>query len=397
MSKGLYNMQDTQLQNIQHTPFYNCHLNSNAKLVNFSNYTLPINYGSQIKEHECVRLDAGMFDVSHMCITDITGIDAKNFIRNLISNDVNKLDRYGVGKALYSAMLNPEAGIIDDLIVYLMPFGYRLITNAATRAKDLSWIRDVAINNGNHTINNNNPLPYDITIIEQNHLAMLAVQGPNAISKFTQAFPETATALSNLKPFTAIDLSGLFIAKTGYTGEDGIEVLLPEFQATELWNKLIDSGVTPCGLGARDTLRLEAGMNLYGQDMDESATPSECGMDWVVDLTDPTRNFIGRESYLKLKQLPHATQIGLILKGRGILRSGQKIIIANDEAGVITSGTFSPTIKQSIAMARLSPNFNNDANYNNISIYVDIRGNLEPVQLVSLPFVRNGKLLYSKF
>lgn len=359
---------------MKQTPFYANHLTCNAKIVDFGGWALPINYGSQIKEHEAVRNSSGMFDVSHMLITDVTGTDSRNFFRYLISNDVAKLDKFGIGKALYSGLLNHEAGLIDDLIVYLMPFGYRLVTNAATEEKDMAWIKTVAKD-------------FQVILTNRRDLAMLAVQGPHAINKVINLFPTLTTPLTNLKPFMAIEHNGYFLARTGYTGENGLEIMLPKEFAFEFWNKLLAEGVTPCGLGARDTLRLEAGMNLYGHDMNENFSPLNSGMDWVVDLSDDSRNFIGRKSYETKKALAnHDIQVGLLLTGKGILREGQNIIVGEDEIGIVTSGTFAPTLKASIAIARVKANTPD-------TVFVKIRDNLESAKVVKLPFVRNGKVL----
>ncbi len=359
---------------MQQTVFYPLHVKAGAKMVEFCGWQMPINYGSQIKEHEAVRTDAGMFDVSHMIITDISGVDAKAFLRHLMCNDVHKLEKSGYGKALYSGMLNHNGGVIDDLIVYYMPFGYRLVTNAGTYVKDMEWIKKQA-----QAYN-------DVTLTERKDLAILAVQGPNAIAKISQVRPDLLEQLNALKPFMAVENNGSLYARTGYTGENGLEIMLTHDQAMELWDKLLTVGVKPCGLGARDTLRLEAGMNLYGHDMDESISPSECGMDWVVDLTDEERNFIGKEAYTKSKNTK-VHQVGLVMQGKGILREGQKIFNNGTEIGVLTSGTFSPTLKLSLGIARI----NTDATDN---IFVEIRGSMEPAKIVKLPFVRNNQQVF---
>lgn len=360
---------------MNYTPFYQSHVDSNAKIVDFGGWALPVNYGSQIKEHEAVRTSAGMFDVSHMLVTDVHGAEVRQFLRYLISNDVAKLEKFGVGKALYSGLLNQEAGVIDDLIVYLMPFGYRLVTNASTEAKDMAWIRQVATN-------------YKVELFNRRDLAMLAVQGPLAIAKVAEVHPQVAERVSSLKPFTAIEDGSFFYARTGYTGENGLEIMLPRTEAAAFWDLLTKAEVQPCGLGARDTLRLEAGMNLYGHDMDETITPLACGMDWVVDLSDEDRDFIGKRAYQLAKLAGDSMQqTGVILEGKGVLREGQKLYANGQEYGTITSGTFSPTLKVSIAIARVNP-----ADLGKVT--VDIRGNLEPVRLIKLPFVRNGKKMF---
>lgn len=360
---------------MQQTVFYPAHKQANAKLVEFCGWEMPINYGSQIKEHEAVRNDAGMFDVSHMAITDVVGPDAKRFLQNLICNDVAKLEKSGFGKALYSGMLNEKGGVIDDLIVYYTQFGYRIVTNAGTYEKDMAWIKQQAAK-------------FNVELTERRDLAILAVQGPNAILKVSKIKPHLAEKIAALKPFSSVEDNGAFFARTGYTGEDGLEIMIPNTQALELWDLLLKEGVVPCGLGARDTLRLEAGMNLYGHDMDEEISPSECNMDWVVDFKDETRDFIGKKAYQDFNSKGvELRQVGLVMLGRGVLREGQKVIHNGKQVGVITSGTFSPSLKISIAIARVNPLVTTDAT-------VDIRGNLESVQIIKLPFVRNGKKMF---
>lgn len=338
-------MTDTQNTNTsapQRTPLYQSHVDSNGKLVNFSGWELPINYGSQIEEHEAVRTDAGMFDVSHMVVTDIVGADTKAWLQKLLANDVNKLKT--TGKALYSGMLNEQGGVIDDLIVYLMnaeETQYRIVSNAATHDKDLAQFHKVADS-------------FDITITERPELAMLAVQGPNAIEKLAQTKPSWADTLAALKPFVGADLTDIegtdwFVARTGYTGEDGVEVIMHGDDAPAFFEQLKANGVQPAGLGARDTLRMEAGMNLYGHDMDETISPYECNMGWTLALKDE-RDFVGREALVsKRKQSKEDNtamkQVGLLLTSRGVLREGMTVTINqgsdNEKIGVITSGTFS--------------------------------------------------------
>ncbi|WP_230656801.1 glycine cleavage system aminomethyltransferase GcvT [Psychrobacter sp. I-STPA10] len=373
---------------LQRTPFYQAHLDAGGKIVNFSGWELPIHYGSQIEEHEAVRTDAGMFDVSHMVVTDIEGSDAKAWLQKLLANDVAKLS--SVGKALYTAMLNDEGGVIDDLITYRMneeETQYRIVSNAATRDKDLAQFEKVAKD-------------FDVTLTERPELGMLAIQGPNAIAKLKQAKPNWTDVLDNLKPFVGYDLTDVegqdwFVARTGYTGEDGVEVILHKDNAIEFFNLLQDNGVKPCGLGARDTLRMEAGMNLYGHDMDESISPYECGMAWTLALKDD-RDFVGRDALVsKRKQAKEngtaMKQVGLLLESKGVLREGMKVTINqgtdNSQEGVITSGTFSPSLKQSIAIARIPASVDSD------TVQVDLRGKgkFVDVRVIKMPFVRNGK------
>jgi len=375
----------------QRTPFYQSHLDADGKLVDFSGWELPINYGSQIEEHEAVRTDAGMFDVSHMVVTDVVGAEAKAWLQKLLANDVAKLKT--VGKAIYSGMLNAEGGIIDDLIVYRMNEAeteYRIVSNAATRDKDLAQFEKVAAD-------------FDIQLTERPELAMLAVQGPNAIEKLKAAKPTWSAVLDELKPFVGADLNDIegpdwFVAKTGYTGENGVEVILHGDHAADFYALLLAHDIKPAGLGARDTLRMEAGMNLYGHDMDETVSPYECGMAWTLALKDE-RDFIGREALVqKRKQAKEdgsaMKQVGLLLESRGVLREGMEVVINDAEGtdsglrGTITSGTFSPTLKQSIAIARIPASVADDA-----VVQVDLRGKGKFVDLrvIKLPFVRNGQ------
>lgn len=355
------------------TALYDTHVAAGARLVDFGGWDMPVNYGSQIEEHHAVRRDAGMFDVSHMTVVDLDGAQTREFLRKLLANEVNKLRE--PGKALYSCMLNERAGIIDDLIVYyLRNDWFRMVVNAATHDKDLAWIGKQA-------------QPFGVKISERD-LAMIAVQGPNAREKAVRVLPADARAPAlALKPFTALKYGGFFIARTGYTGEDGFEIMLPPAQAPEFWQALVREGVAPCGLGARDTLRLEAAMNLYGQDMDENTTPLESGLSWTIAWEPAGRDFIGRTALETQRQAGAKCRfVGLLLDGKGVMRAHQKVMADGSGEGEITSGTFSPTLERSIALARI-PATSGDA------VQVDIRGKLCKAQVVKPPFVRNGKIL----
>ncbi|MCC3344993.1 glycine cleavage system aminomethyltransferase GcvT [Psychrobacter sanguinis] len=374
---------------LQRTPFYQSHLDNNGKIVDFSGWELPIHYGSQIDEHEAVRTDAGMFDVSHMVITDIEGSQAKAWLQKLLANDVAKLKT--VGKALYSGMLNEEGGIIDDLIVYLMneeETQYRIVSNAATRDKDLANFNKVAEG-------------FEVTLTERPELAILAIQGPNAVAKLKQAKPTWSETLEGLKPFVGADLTDIeandwFVARTGYTGEDGVEVILPGDSAEEFYKLMLENDIKPAGLGARDTLRMEAGMNLYGHDMDDTISPYECNMGWTLALKDD-RDFVGRDALVAKRQQAKddgtaMKQVGLLLETRGVLREGMTVTINQgtdkETTGIITSGTFSPSLKQSIAIARIPADITNED-----KVQVDLRGKgkFVDVRVLKLPFVRNGE------
>jgi len=374
----------TQTTTPQTTVLNEAHRALGAKMVDFGGWDMPLNYGSQIEEHHQVRRDAGMFDVSHMTVVDLHGTQARPFLRHLVANSVDKLHK--PGKALYTCMLNTQGGVIDDLIVYYLGEDFfRLVVNAATRAKDLAWITQQAA-------------PFGVDVSERSALSMIAVQGPQAREKTLGVLAANDRArIAKLGKFSAGaattgDGAALFVARTGYTGEDGFEIIVPEAQAVALWNALLTAGVKPAGLGARDTLRLEAGMNLYGQDMDETVSPYEAALAWTVSL-DADRDFIGR-SALEAQNLSGAPRqmIGLVMDEKGVLRHGQTVLTANGE-GEILSGTFSPTLGRSIAFARvpvgeLSPGTAGD-------IRVDIRGRHVPVRVVKFPFVRDGASLVS--
>lgn len=361
------------------TPLYESHLAANAKIVDFAGWSMPIHYGSQLKEHEIVRTDAGMFDVSHMCVLDITGADAKPFLRRLLANDVERLAFEG--KALYSGMLTPEGTVIDDLIVYLTHYGYRVVVNAGTADKDIAWMLQQAQGQ-------------DVQIHVRRELAMIAVQGPKAIEKACKVIHEEwESTVKALKVFQGFPFGpaeeGWFIARTGYTGEDGLEIMLPAEEAPLFWKALLSVGVAPIGLGARDTLRLEAGMNLYGHDMDETISPLEAGMGWTIAWEPADRDFIGRQALEAQRAAGVAMkQVGLVLEGRGVLREGQVVEVAGVGSGVITSGTFSPTLKHSVAIARVPAATGDTAQ-------VDLRGTLTNVRIVKMPFVRNGKKVFA--
>ncbi|AEV27082.1 glycine cleavage system aminomethyltransferase GcvT [Azospira sp. APE16] len=346
----------------------------NARMVDFGGWDMPVNYGSQIEEHHAVRNDCGMFDVSHMCAVDVTGADAKAFLLRLIANNVDKLKV--PGKALYSAMLNEAGGVVDDLIVYyLTDTHYRVVINAGTADKDLAWMDQLL-----------GQWQLDVSVIPLREgpkaVAMIAVQGPQAKAKVWQVLPEVKAATKNLAPFFGTQIGQFFIATTGYTGEDGFEIALPAAKAEDFWNALIAAGVRPCGLGARDTLRLEAGMNLYGQDMDETVSPLDAGLAWTVDLKSE-RDFVGKSALLANGQ--KAQFLGLKLLDKGVLRAHQKVVTSQGE-GEITSGTFSPTLEQSIALARLPLGVAIGD-----TVQVDIRGKLLNAQVVKPVFARHGK------
>ena len=356
----------------QRTPYYDTHVEAGARMVDFGGWDMPVHYGSQVEEHHAVRNDAGMFDVSHMTVVDLEGERVRAFLSKLLANDVAKLKV--PGKALYSCMLTEQGGVIDDLITYFMSESYfRMVVNASTREKDLAWI-------------NTQARAFGVKVTQRSETAMLAVQGPNARTKAASLLDEQgrATAMA-LKPFSAAMIDSWFVARTGYTGEDGFEIVMPAEQAVAVWGRLAKAGVRPCGLGARDTLRLEAGMNLYGTDMDETTTPLESGLAWTVAMQPADRKFLGRGALqAQLDTGVPRKLVGLVLEDRGVLRGHQRVVVEGVGEGEVTGGTFSPTLGASIAFARVPAG-------TGAACQVDIRGKLLNARVVQPPFARNGK------
>ena len=344
-------------------------------MVDFHGWSMPVHYGSQIAEHEHVRKSCGIFDVSHMTILDFEGLQVKDFVRHLLANDVDNLKEDYDG--LYSAMMNQSGGIVDDLIAYKMPFGYRLVVNCANRKGDLEWISSQL-------------KKYQVKMKERDDLSMLAIQGPQSKKVILNCPSLTLGTLNNKKKQQGVFEDDTFIAKTGYTGEFGFEVILPNNRAELVWEDVIDAGAKPVGLGARDTLRLEAGMNLYGFEMDQSISPLECNMEWTVSLKDKKRNFLGKEAFLAKKNTNNNLHlVGILLEERVIIRSGQDIFLDKEKSikGVVTSGTYSPTLKKSIALARL-PKLNKEI------CYTEVRGKLLEAKIGKPRFVKEGKNIF---
>ncbi len=355
------------------TPLYDKHVEAGARIVDFGGWDMPLHYGSQKEEHHAVRQSAGVFDVSHMTVVDLSGARVREFPQYLVANDVAKLKDFG--KALYTCMLNPDGGVIDDLIIYFVgDEDYRLVVNAATREKDLAWIRQQAEEFG-------------VNVVERAELAMMAVQGPSARELAAPCIAaEHRDAALALKPFTGMFAGDWFVARTGYTGEDGWELVLPAAEAQTVWDRLLAAGVVPCGLGARDTLRLEAAMNLYGSDMDETISPLEAGLGWTVAWEPGERDFIGRSALEQQREDTNRQRfVGLLLEDKGVLRNHMKVVVDGVGEGEITSGGFSPTIGRSIALARVPAGSYDRAQ-------VEVRGKLLNARIVKTPFVRNGEI-----
>ncbi|NBF01083.1 glycine cleavage system aminomethyltransferase GcvT [Pseudomonas sp. Fl5BN2] len=357
----------------QRTPLYDLHLALGAKMVDFGGWDMPLHYGSQVEEHHQVRRDCGVFDVSHMTVIDVSGVQAKAWLQQLLANDVERLK--SPGQALYSTMLNERGGIVDDMIVYRLEDAYRLVVNAATREQDLAWMQ---LQLGD----------FQVQLHERQELAMLAIQGPQARNRIAELVTQSRGILiQQLKPFEGRADGDWFIARTGYTGEDGLEIVLPAEQAPAFFNDLVGAGISPIGLGARDTLRLEAGMNLYGQDIHQDVSPLAANMAWSIAWEPASRKFIGRMA-LEAERASGVKQklVGLVLEERGVLRAHQVVRIADVGEGEITSGSFSPTLSKSIALARVPMATADRAE-------VEIRGKWYPVRVVKPTFVRHGKTL----
>lgn len=354
------------------------HIDAGAKMADFAGWEMPLYYGSQIEEHNRVRQDASMFDVSHMNIIDVKGKEARDFLRYLFANDIDKLK--DVGAALYSCMLNDKGGVVDDLIVYrLSQQDYRVVVNAATHDKDIAWFKQHAPK-------------FKVELTERTDFAMIAIQGPNAIAKTQKAFtPEQVKATANLKTFHGVAVGEWWIARTGYTGEDGYEIMLPAFEAPMFWQQLSNNGVAPCGLVARDSLRLEAGMSLYGSEMDETTTPLESNLAWTVDFSDAKRDFIGRKALEAQKQQGVKRNVfGIILEDKGVLRSHQKVTVPNIGEGETTSGGYSPTLGYAIALARLPI-----ATKVGMECFITVRDKQLKGRVIKPPFVKNGKKVFT--
>ncbi|NND82871.1 MAG: glycine cleavage system aminomethyltransferase GcvT [Gammaproteobacteria bacterium] len=374
-------MTEPQATAPQQTPLYDLHLQQGAKIVDFGGWALPVNYGSQIDEHHAVRNRCGMFDVSHMTVSDIEGADTLPYLRHLLANDIDKVASQA-GKALYSCMLNDDGGVIDDLIVYYLSDTHcRLVTNAGTRDKDLQWMQQQSEQ-------------FEVSLSERPELALIAVQGPDALGVCAESLNEVAPSLgpclAELQRFQGawfeVDGQQEFVGRTGYTGEDGVEFIVSAALARQMWSQLSAAGVAPCGLGARDTLRLEAGMALYGNDLDEQHSPLESGLNWTVSMQSD-REFIGRAA---LEGQPRQQIIGLILQDRGVLRGHQPVHSADENGaiGEVTSGTFSPTLEQSIGLARVRA----DADLNiGDTVLIEVRNKQLKATVSKYPFVKNGQ------
>jgi aminomethyltransferase len=355
-----------------HTPLYDWHVARGARMVDFAGWDMPVQYTSIVEEHNTVRSEAGLFDISHMGRLSFGGPGALDLIQQVYTNNAATLKDFQVR---YGLICNEQGGIRDDVLVYRWPYGYAMVVNASNRAKIVAWLEE-------HKGKRN------VQIMDQTtQSCMVAVQGPKAIA-ICQGM--TAVNFEEIPYYyaTATQYRGknCVVSRTGYTGEDGLEFLVTAIQGLELWEDLVARGAKPCGLGARDTLRLEAAMPLYGHELNEDIDPLQAGLNWAVKFDKG--DFIGKPALLKRKEDKTRRQrIGLELTGKRIAREGARIVHEGKEIGVVTSGTFAPTLGKSIAMAYIDPAFTGSGT----ALEVDIRGKTEPARGVQLPFYRRPK------
>ena len=350
------------------TPLHNAHIQLGAKMVNFSNWEMPISYSSLIKEHNAVRNAAGIFDVSHMSVFDFDGGNQIAFFKKIFANDIKKI--YKDNKAIYGALLNEEGGILDDLIIYHANNKFRLVSNCSTREQNKQWLEKHAVEFG-------------VKVMERSDMGILAIQGPNALKKILE-IKEIDAQVNTLQSFGCMFEGDKLYARTGYTGEDGLELIVPTQDINHLWDQALELGCTPIGLGARDTLRLEAGLNLYGNDMTINNHPYESNLGWTIDMSDKNREFIGKNALLSIDQSKSQKIVGIILQDKGVLRSGYEITHEQGK-GVVLSGSYSPTLQSSIGLARVDQGYKENGK-------VMIRNKVLNIDFVSPRFLGQGKI-----
>ena len=350
------------------TPLNKSHIELGAKMVNFSNWEMPISYSSLIEEHNAVRNTVGIFDVSHMSVFDFDGDNQVAFFEKIFANDIKKI--YKDNKAIYGALLNEEGGILDDLIIYHANNKFRLVSNCSTREQNRQWFEKHAVEFG-------------VKVMERSDMGILAIQGPDALNKILE-IKEIDAQVNTLQSFGCMFEGDKLYARTGYTGEDGLELIVPTKDINHLWDQALELGCTPIGLGARDTLRLEAGLNLYGNDMTINNHPYESNMGWTIDMSDENREFIGKDALLSIDQSKSQKIVGIILQDKGILRSGYEITHEQGK-GVVLSGSYSPTLQSSIGLARVDQGYKENGK-------VMIRNKLLNIDFVSPRFLGQGKI-----
>ncbi len=359
-------------QSLKRTPLYDCHLEAGAKMVDFAGWEMPVQYTGVIEEHRAVRTAAGLFDVSHMGEVGVRGAGAEAFLQRLTPNDVSKLVP---GRAHYSGLLTDRATYIDDILVYkLGGEDFMVVVNASNAPRDFEWIASRAEGQAEVTD-------------ESERYALLALQGPRALGMLA---PLASPDVSALKYYGfaqgTVDGAPALISRTGYTGEDGFEIYLAPEHAPGVWRKLLAAGATPAGLGARDTLRLEAAMALYGHEIDESTTPFEAGLNWVVKLDKG--EFLGRDALAAQKAAGIGRKlVGFEVRGRGIARQGHTVVSESGPVGVVTSGTWSPTFEKALGLAYVPPEMAAPGT----PLAIDVRGKPLPAVVVETPFYKRPK------
>lgn len=358
------------------TSLHDIHVEAGARMVDFAGWSMPVQYSGVIDEHRAVRQAAGLFDVSHMGEFRVSGPESEAFLQSMTPNDVTRL---APGRAHYSGLLTESGTYVDDLLIYrLGDEEFLLVVNAANRAKDFAWLES-------HSIEG-----IELEDVSSSY-ALLALQGP-AAREILRGLASCDLNAIRYYAFEEAEVAGenAIVSRTGYTGEDGFELYLEPSAAPEIWRRLISAGsslgLVPAGLGARDTLRLEAGMALYGHEIDEATTPLEAGLDWVVKLDQG--EFLGRDALLAQRQSgPKKKLIGLEVQGRGIARQGHAVVVDGVEVGRVTSGTWSPTFEKAIGMAHVPAEL---AEVDR-DLTLDVRGRSVPARVVALPFYKRER------
>lgn len=363
------------------TSLYKKHLELNASMVSFAGYRMPMQYSSIFNETKAVRNSAGLFDVSHMGEIEVTGRDATEFVNYLVAFDISKLKDF---QAKYTVMLNEKGGIIDDLLVYNLAGKYLIVVNAANQEKDFNWIREHK--KGTVEVQNVGEKYFQI-----------ALQGPLSEKILKRVVKDD---LSDLKFYYAkeekIEGEEILLSRTGYTGEDGFEMYGKGTEAEKIWDRVMEEGkeynLTPCGLGARDLLRLEMGYCLYGKDITAETTPLEANLSWVVSLNK--KNFIGKDILLRQKKEGiKRNLVGILVPGKRIPRHGNKILIEKEEVGTITSGNYSPNIKSSIAMGYINKPYDKEGT----KVQIEIRNMFTEGEITETPFWEQGTIKNKSF
>lgn len=357
---------------LKRTPLYRAHLAAGGRLVPFGGWEMPVQYSGINAEHRAVRSRVGVFDISHMGQIEVGGADGLAFLQYLFPGNIAQLE---MGKVMYSVMCNERGGVIDDLAVYrLDEKKYLLVVNASRISADLEWVEErstafTAVEIG------------DVSLQK----GMLAVQGPQAEELLADLLGNRVRAVAYYCSFQdEIDGMKIMVSRTGYTGEDGFEVICPAEQVGKMWHRIIEAGATPCGLGARDTLRTEMGYSLYGRELNEESNPLEAGLGWVLKL-DKEEDFVGKQALLALqKEGKYRRRVGFKMSEKGIPRPQYSVCNeAGEQIGVVTSGTQSPTLEMGIGLARVE----REARKRGTNLLIDMRGKLRRAEVVRLPFV----------